>query len=85
MVWNVDSSATEEKLQEGVLAALQEAGAPFETKELAAQEVVSTEMKRSRATNRLHGIVGLKTKEAVEALLLCQHQRYDDIPQLGLR
>ena len=42
MVWNVDSSAMEEKLQEGVLAALQEAGAPFETKELAAQEVVST-------------------------------------------
>ena len=35
MVWNVDSSATQEKLQEGVLAALQEAGAPFETRELA--------------------------------------------------
>ena len=77
MVWNVDSSATEGKLKEGVLAALQEAGAPFETKELAAQEVVSTEMKRGRATNRLHGVVRLKTKEAVEALLLCQHQVAD--------
>jgi len=77
MVWNVDSSATEGKLQEGVLAALQEAGAPFETKELAAQEVVSTEMKRGRATNRMHVIVRLKTKEAVEALLLCQHQVAD--------
>ena len=74
MVWNVDSSATEEKLQEGVLAALQEAGAPFKTKELAAQEVVSTETKRGMATNRLHGIVRLKTKEAVDALLVCQHQ-----------
>jgi len=77
MVWNVDSSATEGKLKEGVLAALQEAGAPFETKELAAQEVVSSEMKRGRATNRLHGVVRLKTKEAVEALLLCQHQVAD--------
>jgi hypothetical protein len=73
----VDSSATEGKLKEGVLAALQEAGAPFGTKELAAQEVVSTEMKRGRATNRLHGVVRLKTKDAVEALLLCQHQVAD--------
>ena len=77
MVWNVDTTATEGKLKEGVLAALQEAGAPFETKELAAQEVVSTEMKRGRKTNRLHGVVRLKTKEAVEALVLCQHQVAD--------
>ena len=77
MVWNVDSTATEGKLKEGVLAALQEAGAPFETKELAAQEVVSTELKRGRKTNRLHGVVRLKTKEAVEALVLCQHQVAD--------
>ena len=62
MVWDVDSSATEEKLQEGVLAALQEAGAHFDTRELAVQEVVSTEVKRGRATNRMHGIVRLKTK-----------------------
>ena len=77
MVWNVDTTATEGKLKEGVLAALQEAGAPFETKELAAQEVVSTELKRGRKTNRLHGVVRLKTKEAVEALVLCQHQVAD--------
>ena len=56
------------------MAALQEAGSPFDTKELAAQEVVSTEVKRGRATNRMHEIVRLNTKEAVEALLLCQHQ-----------
>ena len=31
-------------------------------------------MKRGRATNRLHDIVRLKTKAAVEALLLCEHQ-----------
>ena len=31
-------------------------------------------MKRGRATNMLHGVVRLKTKEAVDALLLCQHQ-----------
>ena len=36
--------------------------------------VVSTEVKRGRQTNRMHGIVRLKKKEAVEALLLCQHQ-----------
>ena len=36
--------------------------------------MTSTEVKRGRQTNRMHGIMRLKTKEAVEALLLCQHQ-----------
>ena len=74
MVWNVDSSATQGKLQEEVLEVLQETGAPFDTEELAMKEVVSIEVKWGRAVNRLHGIVRLKMKTAVEALLMRKHQ-----------